>query len=798
MTSRSLSLCAVLLVVAAVCAAANQPPYFERNIGQTDQRVRYIARAGGEVIFLMPAEVVTRTWRMALVGANREAGFEGLDALPGRSNYFIGNDPARWRRDVPHYASVRACDVYRDIDLVFHAQQNRIEYDFVVAPGANPASIRLAFDPGDNLTVDDSGNLLLRQVKHGKPSAYQEIGGARTDVEARYVVDGDGEVHFAVGDYDREHALVIDPLVIYSTFIGGTSRESGQSVAVDPAGFAYVTGMTKSIDFPIHPSPQNGSAGLLDAFVTKINPLGSAIVYSTYLGGSSDDEGFGIAIDTSGRAYVTGVTKSIDFPTAGALQAANAGDNDGFVTVLTPSGTALHYSTYIGGENSDIPRGIAVHAENAHIVGETWSRNFPAVLSMQPLNGSSDAFVTRINPAGTAIVWSTFLGGSLIENGNGIATGSLGEVFAVGDTTSPDFPVENALQPSNQGLEDAFVVKLRLNLSAATGPVLEMLFGTYLGGSSHDSATGVAVDGGQNPYVTGHTSSPGFPSTSGAVQPNLSGSSDAFVTKLRPDGSVKVYSTFLGGGMYDAGHAIAVTSAGHATVVGHTWSNNFPMTQSLMGWMGSADGFFARLNLSGTAFTYSTYYGGSNADEARGVAILPFFGRTVVCGVTMSSDLPTHSADAAGPLQPSFMGFWDVFAVKLQLYKLAVSTSSGFVTLSKLERHDFQIGGQLLPDRRTNTFDLRRDDVVVTFGNYSKAIAGGSFRRVQNYFEFTAPDAGLRLVRFFDDGTYEIQATRVNLGPVTLPGSLPFEIQIGDDVAYSDVSLDSKGGIRTR
>jgi hypothetical protein len=784
-------------------------PYFERNIGQTDAGVRFVGRQGNNVIFLTATEVVTRTSRMTFAGANADAEVSGVNILPGHSNYFIGKDPKRWRTGVPHFAAVRYSDVYPGIDLLFHARNAELEYDFIVAPGADPSAIRLSFEPAGGLSIDAKGNLVAPDVMHRRPVVYQEIGGERCDVAARYVIDDEGDVRFSVGEYDRAHELTIDPTLVYSTFLGGTEMDVAIGVAVDSSGYAYTTGLTDSIAFPVTPLPgtplQGTRSGPTDAFVTKINPTGMSIVYSTYLGGSAYDEGLAIAVNaTTGQVYLSGSTQSTDFPIGNAdgsapIQSANGGGIDGFVTSLVPSGDALAWSTYLGGSGTDYARGIAVLAGSAHVVGETQSADFPVVLSLQPLLGIEDVFVSRINPNGSALVWSTFLGGTSDENAGGIAVGPLGDVFIAGDTASSDFPVMSLdplgpVQLTKAGFLDAFVARLRLNLTG-TAPYLEQVFGTFLGGSNNDRAFDVDIDSSQNVYVTGYTSSTNFPIFSAAQAMFGGGGYDAFVTKLTPFGSLKLFSTFLGGSTDDFANAVAVTPAGHATVAGHTRSSNFPALNPIQPYAGGTDAFITRFSLAGGSHTYSTHFGGSDFDRVRGVAVRPSFGLTVACGNTNSRNFTV----TPGALQELFNGVApapDAFVLKFTLYKFAISTSSGFVVLLKQGDYRFRLQGSLLLDRGTNGIDLRRDDVVITLGDYTGAIPGGAFRRIGDYFEFSGPGSGLRLVRIYDDGRYLIDATSVALGTVTFPGQLPFGVEIGDDSSAATIVFDGYGRVQ--
>ncbi len=698
------------------------PLSFERNAGQTDASVRFLSRGPGYALFLTGNEAVlslerrshphtktpqTKTpglaslfdrpqgpkpipapaaFRMTLAGANPKATVTGLDELPGKSNYFIGNDPAKWRTNVPTYAKVKYQNVYRGIDLVYYGNPQQLEYDFVVAPGADPkaisldvAAIRSSADGGrrapgvdQKRRIDANGDLVIRagedEVRLHKPVVYQAAvnqgaeGSARHFVDGHYVLKGDNRVSFEVASYDPGKTLVIDPVLVYSTYLGGSGGDLGQGIAVDSSGNAYVTGDTFSTNFPTANPLQAVYGGGLnqgDAFVAKLNPAGSALVYSTYLGGSCQDSGQGIAVDSSGNAYVTGGTFSTDFPTASPLQAVFGGGlSDGFVAKLNPTGSALVYSTYLGGSGDDSGYGIAVDSTgNAYVTGETDSTNFPTSRPLQASSGGgSDAFVAKLNSGGSALVYSTYLGGSSQDFGQGIAVDSAGNAYVSGVTNSTDFPTASPLQAVFGGgvdYGDAFVAKLNPTGSA-------LVYSTYLGGSSDDEGHGIAVDSAGNAYVSGGTFSTDFP-TASPLQASFGGDEDAFVAKLNPTGSALVYCTYLGGSGGEFGLGIAVDSSGNAYVSGFTDSTNFPTANPLQAVHGgSQDAFVAKLNPGGSALVYSTYLGGSSVEEGEGIAV-DSAGNAYVAGYTQSTNFPT-----ANPLQAVYGGGeTDAFVTKI-------------------------------------------------------------------------------------------------------------------------------------
>lgn len=694
------------------------PLSFEANHGQADSRVKFLSRTGGYSLFLtedgavftlsggkanahkakitgtartlqsgMAAPKSGAVLRMRLRNANPAAKVTGVDELAGRSNYFIGNDPTKWRTNVPTYGKVKYVGMYSGIDLVYYGNQRQLEYDFIVAPGADPH--RIAFDVrgAKRIRQDQHGDLVLKigedEIRWHKPVVYQEKNGTRQEIAARYAIT-DNRVGFEVADYDTDRPLYIDPL-IYSTYLGGSGGDSGSGIAVDSAGNAYVTGYTQSTDFPTkNPLQPAYAGGTDDIFVAKINPTGSALVYSTYLGGSGDDLGSAIAVDSAGNAYVTGVTQSIDFPTKNPLQATNGGGSgctdcqDVFVTKINPQGSALVYSTYLGGSNQDNGAGIAVDsAGNVYVGGNTESADFPITPgAFQTVcnRGSGcfpngDAFMAKINPSGSALVYSTFLGGSNQDIVGGIAVDRAGNAYAIGTTASTDFPTVNAVQRAyGGGLDDAFVSKLNRTGSA-------LIYSTYLGGGDVDVGLSVHVDSAGSAYVTGYTYSNNFP-TKNPLQPSNAGHGDAFVTKFNAAGSALAYSTYLGGKSQDNAYGIAVDSAGNAYVTGLTASPTFPTKGSLQKFAGHQDAFVSKLNPAGSALVYSTYLGGSEFEGGVGIAV-DSADNAYVNGGTDSTNFPVtpgafQTVCGGSPTDCLFLG--DGFVAKI--YIAAVTTIS--------------------------------------------------------------------------------------------------------------------------
>lgn len=656
----------------------NRPLAFEANMGQTDPGVTFITRGDVCDVFLTNADAVlvfkphtsaddlphrsgalprplkapalaqpstSIGLRMHLLGSRSPSHPIGEHQLPGEVNNLIGNDPAKWRTHTHTYGEVRYQDVYPGIDLLYYGTQRHLDYDFILAPYADPSAIRLAFEGTDRVELDSHGALVLHTkrgvVRQPKPLVYQEIRGARREITAGYLLvrpknGGHTEVVFRVGSYDRSHPLVIDPTLVYSTFLGGSVQDLGQAIAVDAAGNAYVAGHTESADFPTTPSALESTfAGRIDAFVTKLDPTGT-VLYSTFLGGSNWDLGNGIAVDATGSAYVTGFTLSTDFPTTAGVLNQQCGPSQAFVTKLDPTGSSLVYSTCLGATYQE-GSGIAVDGdENAYVTGY-------------------GGFVTKLNPSGSSLVYSTFLGGNgdSDTNGSGIALDTAGNVDVTGDTHLTSFPTTpGAFQTAHSGPCNACAFVAKLDATGAP------TYSTLLAGSapfSSSSGRGIAVDIQGSAYVTGTTNSPDFPTTVGAFAPIYQAPqfAEAFVTKLDPTGSTLAYSTFLSGTLGAGGTSIGLDTAGNAYVTGGTSSPDFPEAGDAFPYAGGAtDAFVTELNATGSVLIYSTLLGGTGADFGLGIAV-DSAGNAYVTGSTLSLDFfPT----TAGAFEPTFIG----------------------------------------------------------------------------------------------------------------------------------------------
>lgn len=688
------------------------PLRFEANQGQTDGQVKFLARGSGYSLYLTAAEAVLQlrgdkpddaktaaTLRMKMVGAKPNPNVAGIDELPGKSNYFIGNDPNKWRTGVPSYAKVKYEQVYPGVDVVYYGTgQGQLEYDYIVGAGADPKGIKMAFEGADKLEVDGEGGLRLnvagKQLQLRKPVLYQEKDGVKQEIAGGYVLGGPGEVGFEVAAYDAARPLVIDPVLAYSTFLGGTGHDGGLGIAVNPHGNAFITGKTASLDFPTEPNlAKIGTGGGFDAFVMKMNMSGSALIYSTYLGGSADenDQGGvlsygGIAIDSDGNAYVTGLTTSEDFPTT-AFAISKPVNNgfvaDAYVTKLDAAGS-LSYSTCLGLKGFDAGHAIAVDSlGQAYITGQDESGALPMPNGFQPVHaagcksGYKDGFVAKLDAAGSNLLYTTYFGGNSCNLGFGIAVDTAQNAYVTGETQSTNFPVtfnafdktcgtDGACNPVNHvPISDIFVTKID---TMKSGPG-SLTYATYLGGSGEErfiyngGPGGIAIDpSAKFIYVTGTTNSVNpadFPVTGGSL-PN--GPSDAFVTKLDPSqlpANQLVYSTYLGGSGSDFGTGIAVDINGNAYVTG-SGSGDFPVTPGMSA-CSDQGAFIVKMGAAGT-IKYATCVSGSKDDAPYSIAVDPS-GCAYATGFTYSSNFPVlnafQTAFAGGGAPPS-----DAFVTK--------------------------------------------------------------------------------------------------------------------------------------
>jgi hypothetical protein len=662
-------------------------------MGQAAPNVLYTARASGYSVLLTSnkalltltrhanpstgedAQTQQSTVSISLAGASTKPKTRPLSRMDSTSNYFIGDNPKHWHIGVPNYATVSIDGVYPGIDMVYHGDNHRLEYDFVVAPGSDPNRIGLSIEGAERVRID-SGDLVIEtpagSIRQLLPLAYQETTGARQEVACSYQLIGSHRVHLVLGPYDQSRQLVIDPVIDYTTYLGGSGYEDGFAVAADATGNAYVVGDTTSTDFPVSSGAlQSASGASTEAFVTKFDPTG-AMIFSTYFGGTtSSSTAFAVGADSGGNTYVAGTTSGGIPVTAGSFQNTYQGGGDAFVFKLDPSGSTLIYSTYVGGTGDDEAYALAVDPTGrAFIGGRTYSTDLPVkpfgYSSFQAANaGGADGFVIGLSPDGSSLEIASYLGGAADDFISGLALDTAGNIYLTGRTASLNFrTTAGAFQTAKSGpswTTNAFVTKI----GPGGGPII---YSTYLGGTGGDRAYGIAVDSAGNAYITGDTGSSDFPVTPGAFQTSFAGGPNpghCFVAGVSANGSSMVYGTFLGGTGTDGGRSIAIDSHGNAVVVGQTASTDFPVTaealQRVFGG-GTMDAFLARIDPTGSNLLYSTYYGGGFADQAFGVAV-DSANTAYMVGTTSSYDLPA----VPGGFQSRSAGRSDAFLTKLSL-----------------------------------------------------------------------------------------------------------------------------------
>jgi len=653
------SLGLLILAVAPGLAAAAAgdvflPIFFIANHGISDPQFRYLVRtpslragfARESVVFQSPGSQI----QLRFPGANPDANVDGGSELNGVANFFAGRTPDKWRASVSTFAEIRYRGLYPGIDLVYRGAGAELKAEFRVAAGADPRRISLRYS--HTVSLDDNGDLLVRdgsaELREKAPDVFQDNGEGRIKVPARYRLLDAYTAAFEIGPYDRARPLIIDPVISYSTYLGGSNAGAVTSTAVDASGNLYIAGWTSALDFPTRGAVQSADVGGVDAFVVKLNSTGTALLYATYIGGRGDDRAAGIAVDSAGEAYVTGSTASFNFPLVSPIRSLLGGSKTAFVLKLNSAGNSLMFSTYLGGTAYDVGTAIALDAfGNAWVAGDTQSANFPVHLPLQSfLWGKTDIFLAKLTSAG-ALAFSTYWGGSGDEHSGGVALDPAGNIYVAGGTYSTDLPVVAPLQPANAGNQDAFVLKINSSASA-------IVYATYLGGSgivTGEQANGIAADAAGNAYVTGVTNSSNFPVTAGTVQTAYGGFQDAFVTKINPPGSAIVYSTYLGGTGFDWANGIALDTAGDVFIAGYTSSFDFPVTGGVQtGFGGMYDAFVTMLNTTGSVLVFSTYYGGSGSDAANAIAV-DSSGNMFAGGQTSSLDLPLHT-----PLQAANNG----------------------------------------------------------------------------------------------------------------------------------------------
>jgi hypothetical protein len=735
------NLLALAVRAQSLAGLGNLPLYFEAGPAPANGPARFITRGCNYQFSLLPAEVQITLGkngvkpaevRMDFAGSNPGAQMAGDSELPGKVNYLLGNDPAAWRTGVPTFARVRVEQLYPGVNLVYYGNQRQLEYDFTLAPGADPDMIKIHFAGVDKISIGGQGELILAlgrdEIRQPAPVIYQTVAGIRQAVDGGYRVINRNTVAFAIGKYDHQLPLVIDPVLSFSTYFGGNSSDNAWSIALDTNGFIYIAGQTLSKQMSAtNPAPfsttgafqtnYQGGSQVGDAFIAKFDGSGTNLIYLTYLGGSSDDAAYGLAVDNAGDAYVAGATESANFPIRNGIYTNIGGPfnshvglyaADAFVAELNPSGSNLVYSTYLGGESADAAFGIALDAaNNAYVTGFSYSTNFPTtpnafqnhLACINTIYFNANAFVTEIGAGGTNLIYSSYLGGTNFDQGESIAVDISNNVYVTGFSASTNFPTTNfifqqLIQTNFSGTNQVIITNFfngsllngSSNLTSADDVFVAKFapsctnldYSTFLGGTNNDVANHIAVDGAGNAYVTGWTVSTNFPDTVTGITNLYNGLSNnaafvsplitnAFLTQITWSGSNAAigYSAVFGGTNFggDVGYGVTLDPSGNVYVVGASTSTNFPAinTPGLLGTTnaGGSDVFVIVFTSNAAGVLYSGYLGGSGNDYGYGIAV-DSQTNVYITGLTASANFPTYF-----PYQSSLQGPSDAFLAKI-------------------------------------------------------------------------------------------------------------------------------------
>ena len=831
----------------------NLPATFEVNQGQTSSQVKFLSRskgytafltAGGIVLSLRPNQPVPvqpmsnvaapgksqpmkTTLQFRLVGGAQNPAVIGEDPLPGRVNYFIGRDPAKWHSNVPTYASVRYQNVYPGIDLVYYGNHRQLEYDFAISPGADPSRIQFEITGANGIELDAEGNIVLQtgngELYFPSPVIYQESQGLRVPVAGSYVLNDQTHVAFQVSSYDSSKRLVIDPMLVYSTYLGGSGDDQPSGIVVDSAGSVYLAGWTDSIDFPL---AALGSlpAGANHVFVAKLDPTGSNLVYADYVGGNSQDYGYALVLDSANDVYVTGSTASSDFPLVNAFQGTYPGSFNGFLTKISADGSALLYSTYLGGNGSDIPSSIGIDSSaEVFVAGNTTSSNFPVAnayqASVSPNQGGISGnygFLTKFSTDGSYLVYSTYLSGSsnvALNCGGtpcwpspysaikGTAQDSNGNVYAAGITNTYDFPTTQAAYLTSDVTQRNAIVGF---VSKFTGSGT-LDYSTYFYESSGvlTNITAIAVDGSGSAYVTGVALSDGtFPITSTSIcDPGIYGwgCSFAFVTKFDPTASTLLYSTFLGPNNYASPVAIALDANNDAYVVASTSNNSFGIVNGVEPYTNGSDLLLVEIDPLASTQPFATYLGGSGDDSPAGIA-LDSRGNLYIAGSTDSTDFPVTQGD----FQIVIGGNTDAFVFKIGANSVPAVAASPSLLQYAVQAVGSTSAAQTALLRNISSSALSISSIT-TSGDFAETDDCGSGVSAAGScmfsVTFTPIAAGPRSgsIVILDDAAgspHVINLSGSGLGPVVTlaPASLIFTAQqVGTSSAAQAVTLTNPG-----
>ena len=766
---------------------------FIENVGQVNNfDVEYLAKgnnydllfAQDEIIFSstqnIPGKTTSDLVKLNFLNSNPDPILKPLNPLPGFANFFQGNDSNNWHTDLPTYAAIKYENLYPGIDLIYSSIDGNLKSDFIVAPGSNTSQIVINYSGSgvEEINILADGSLFidteLGELSEAPPIAYQEINGQQIEVEVAYKLLENNQVGFNIGEYNQDYELIIDPIIEYSTLIGGNGFDRGNGIAVDVAGNIYITGDTTSIDFPTLNAiqPEFNGGGVVfnnDTFVTKLDQNGT-ILWSTYFGGSNDEFGIDIAVDVAGGVYVTGNTNSLDFLTVNAFQTAYGGgsfNGDAFVTKLSSLGNIVQYSTYLGGRDEDISRGIAVDNNgNAFVTGSTGGFSpFPAppvpgfadfpttensFQTETTNNLNRDVFVTKLSRNGRTLEYSTLLGGFDLDSGIDIDVDNNGNAYITGSTRSFDFPLQNPLQNFYGGDSDIFVTKLNPEGS-------DLIFSTFYGRGDGDAGSGIAVDLAENIYVSGTTGtrilegdiaiSPvgDFPAFSGFQNFFGGGSSDAIVMKINRDNSLG-YASFLGGNSSEFANDIAVDNLGNAYLTGSTASVNFPIINEFQEGVGLGlpdDVFVSKVSSNGIFLDFSATIGGVGNESGNGIVIDPAQ-NTYVVGFSDSIDFPIIDALNTSGLESN------TFVAKIISDIMPPDTFQNFI--------------QYLTEQRINPIEIYFDEEFYLENNSDvvQLIQNGLFLNGLDHFMNRGQFEGRNPSILFDETTYLAENLGVN------------------------------------
>ena len=616
------------------------PLYFIPNRGQTDQEALFYTKTGGYKLWLTLEGLTLddgAVSRLIFSGANTNVEVAASDPADYRVSYFYGRDESEWTTGLPTSRAVVYQNLYDGIDLKVYGSEKQVEYDWIVKPGGRPDRIRWAYAGVLTTSLDREGNLVAEtasgRLVHRRPACYQVIDGRKVDVQAAFRKTGNDEYGFAVGPYDAGRELVIDPLVlVFSTYLGGSRYDAPSSISVDKTGAVYVEGYTESADFP----PTSQAKARMDTFVSKLSADGKSLIYSAFFPTAGYPEGPhpSIIVSGTGAVYLEGTVYTHNFPVKNAFQKTYGGGLwDAFFLELAPNGKSLVFSSFLGGSGEDSAGGIALdEAGSIYVGGDTYSKNFPVKNAFQKsLAGLNDVFISKFSPDGRSLIYSTFLGSSSWDDIGSLAIDGTGSVYVCGTTAGSNFPLKNAFQNKSGGKNDVFISKL-----APSGKAL--VYSSYLGGPSSDWATGLSVDESGAAYLTGDTYG-AFP-VKNAFQPKHKGNTDGFVSKVAPNGRSLVYSTYLGGSGVDYPAGIAVDGSGAAYIDGETYSVDWPLKNPFKDKIsGSLDAFLSILSPNGRSLLCSTYLGGLYKDYAT-CLLVDLKGGIYIAGSTNSPDFP--------------------------------------------------------------------------------------------------------------------------------------------------------------